>query len=211
MCANARADIESDILHELGQQQLHLRLAGLTFAVLHGTAVILMLGHQPERRPGQDTGLSALTKRHADALLEILVDQWQTPEALGRPGPEPLLRVHIHAQDQPGSLLDVLTSLHATLREALPNLPADDTGVWHVLTHGTAIDATRLTVRLAVPSREVADWDRNKFAEIERTTRERAARAAALRRSASPVDDKLGAPEDTVISINLITAPAEAP
>jgi hypothetical protein len=39
ICANARAGIESDVLSKLGKDQPQLCLAGLTYAVLHGTAI----------------------------------------------------------------------------------------------------------------------------------------------------------------------------
>jgi hypothetical protein len=211
LCANARAGVESEILHDLSDQQPELRLAGLTYAVLHGTAVILMLGHQPGDHTGPGSNLTCLAQRHSADNLAVLVDQWQTQQALGTPGPDPLLRVHIHAKDQPGTLLDIIKALHDTLREAIPALPQKDNDIWHLLMQGTTIHNARMTVRLAVDPREITDWDSSKFGEIERAIRRRAIRAGALRRSASPLDGRLGTSEDTVISVSRICAGAEAP
>jgi hypothetical protein len=213
LCANARVGIENDILSELSRgrgPRQRLGLAGLTYAVLHGTAVILMLAHQPDRHGDPDPDLTDLRERRADVGLAVLVNQWQSAQQLGRAGDEPLLRVRIHAQDRPGTLLDVLNSLNAALRAALPSLPDQDVSVvWHAVTRVTVGHATRLTARLAVEPKDVACWTESKLHEIERETRRGAANEAAARRSVSPLDDALGAPEDTVISVNFVEAAAD--
>ena len=71
----------------------------------------------------------------------------------------------------------------------------------------TSWSTSRLTIRLPATRGEVKGWDRAKFEEIERLTRQRAIRAAALRRAASLTGDRLGAPEDTVISVSLVHFP----
>jgi hypothetical protein len=53
----------------------------------------------------------------------------------------------------------------------------------------------------------VGSWNRAKFEEIERLTRQRAIRAAAARQAASLTGDKLGTPEATVISVGLVRMP----
>jgi hypothetical protein len=165
-----------------------------------------MLGYQQGR--SGDTGLAGLIRRHANASLQVPVDEWQPRSALGQAGPEPLLRLHIHAQDQPGTVLNVLNALGETLEEELPGLSGGDVGVWHALVYSTPIDASRLTVGLAVPAR-----GRLGSGQIRgnRTDHQGAHHPLRVTRPRYLVDDDLGAPEDTVISVGLISAPAETP
>jgi len=156
-------------------------------------------------------GVRLLQDAYADAHLAVLLDEWQSREELKPAGAEPLLRVHIDAPDQPGTLLDTLESLYLTLREAVPGHPDMQNSVWHALTLVTAGSTARLTIRLAAHPDEVARWNRSKFEDIERMTRQRAIRAAAERRAASLTGDLLGAPEDTVISVDAVWTLGDTP
>jgi hypothetical protein len=222
ICADARSGIENAIIDGLSGYS-ELRLAGLTYAVLHGMAVILLLGHQAEPRTVHDVGLAEFLSKHcAGANVVVSVDEWQSREQLGSAGPDPLLRVHIRSEDRPGALRDVLNSLGATLRRELPWLEAtpaeDQIGAWYALSQVAAGHAavTRLTVRLAVNNAPAWDCDKldelkRKLDPIERAVRQDAARAAAdARSSANPSSDELDAPEDPVISVSLIQVPAQA-
>lgn len=218
ICADARNGIESEILDAVADAEPRLRLAALTHAVMHGTSVILMLGHQAGRPHA--SGRPALRDRLAEAFpgsgLLVAVDEWQSSDELGRAGAEPLLRVRARSQDRPGMLLDVLNSLRPALQSALPGVtvPAD-AGVWHAMLTVTAGRATtaRLTLRLPASPDAVEDWDGAKYGEIEREARYVATQAIAERRAASvlPEGEEFGAPENTVISVNLIRAGDEAP
>ena len=55
ICADARSNIESDIVRQLAAVRDHFQLAGLTYALLHGTAVMVLLVHEPKFDP--DSGL----------------------------------------------------------------------------------------------------------------------------------------------------------
>ncbi len=219
LCADARAGIEADILRWMGRCWPGMRLAALSYAVLHGTAVLLMLAHQPDGSTGRKHDLNRLNRHYTEANVQVLWNEWQSPQQLGLVPDEPLLGVHIDAPDQPGLLLDTLRSLQETLQETLqaaqqtvvPGQPDMKNGAWYALTRVTAWSTARLTIRLPTTAEEVRRWDRAKFEEIERLTRQRAIHAAGLRRAASLTGDPLGAPEDTVISVNLIRGPDDEP
>jgi hypothetical protein len=220
ICADARSNIESDIVQKLGKVRPKLHLVGLTYALLHGTAVVLMLGHELEVHTGQEDDLqvklrSELTsaERVYPALprLRVLVNEWRCQNQLGRAKEYPLLQVHFRSPDRPGALLNVLKSLDKTLDE-LFSLKPDDWRVWHAQTRVTAGHAalTRLTVRLHTEPWKVQSWGPVTFEEIERKVRAFAVgeEAAASSSSFSPVGDALDAPEDPVISVSLIRVPA---
>jgi hypothetical protein len=129
----------------------------MNYAVLHGTAVILLLGHQPGGQTPRDGGLAArLAANFPAASLLVAIDEWQSAAQLGHEGPEPVLRVHVRSPDRPGTLLDVLNALQPALRAALPELSAADPSVWYANLKVTAGQTTsaRLTMRLPVPPAE---------------------------------------------------------
>ncbi len=214
LCADARSNIENDVLNWLTDQtkQGGLCLAAVTFAILHGKSIILMLGHQPG---GQAAGES-LPKPDgacARAHLQVLVDEWQSKVELGSAGPESLLRVQIRSQDRPGALLDVLRSLDRTLSEELQLTPeGPQISVWHALNQVVQgqVAYSRLTIRIPAGHGGIEAWDDSKIKDIERAVRQEAAasEAAAARTSPNPFSDGLGAGADPVITINLIKAPA---
>jgi hypothetical protein len=209
VCANAHSGIEHDIVKSLGHD---LRLAGLTYARLHGKAVILLLGHQPGRRWGQHDNLRRdLEENHAGARLQVLVDEWQSRKQLGSAGPEHVLRVHIRAQDRPGVMLDVLDSLHDTLKEDDVRIPANNWNVWHARTLVTDGNTgfVRLTIRVSVGPKQVSGGQKElEFDDVARRVRVLTARKAAANSVARPsgneITDGLAAPQDTVISISPI-------
>lgn len=207
LCADARAGGEADILGWMGQCWPGMRLAGLTYAVLHGTAVMLMLVHQPDGRIGIKGDSDLLTRKFRQVHVAVLYDEWQSPQQLGLVADEPLLGVHIDAPDQPGSLLDTLDSLYKTLNSFLPGERDLGNCVWHAVLRVAAWSTSRLMIRLAATDEEVKDWDRTTFEEIERLTRQRAIQAAAVRRAAGLTGDRQGAPEDTVVSVSLVRFP----
>jgi len=207
LCADARAGVEADILGWMGRCWPGMRLAGLSYAVLHGTAVLLMLVHQPDGRIGLKGDFDLLTRKFTEIHVTVLYNEWQSPQQLGLVADEPLLGVHIDAPDQPGSLLDTLDSLYKTLNSFLPGERDLGNSVWHAFLRVAAWSSSRLMIRLAATQEEVKDWDRATFEEIERLTRQRAIQAAAVRRAAGLTGDRQGAPEDTVISVSLVRFP----
>ena len=212
LCANARGNIENDVVEWLRTEQPKLRLAAVTFAILHGTSVILVLGHQPEGHTDEAASLTGLEKACARARLQVLVDEWQSKAELGAVGPDPLLRVRIRSQDRPGALLHVLRSLDKTLGDELQLTPeGPQINVWHSLNQVLQgnVAQSRLTIRLPAQRDQLQLWDDAKFKAIERAVRQAAAReAAAACSSADAFSDGLGAPADPVITVSLIRAPA---
>ena len=209
ICADARSGVENEIVRGLGPG---LQLAGMTYARLHGKAVLLVLCHQPGGPgAGPDDLAGRLANVCADANLVVLLDKWQSMADLGTAGPEPLLRLHIRSTNRPGAMLDVLDSLRETLQaEAQVALQPDNWNVWHartMVTDGNA-GSCRLTVRLSVEPEVVQAWGPTQIEDIERKVRMLAARrAAAADALASELGEQDGAPEDIVISVRLITVP----
>ena len=167
----------------------------------------MMLAHEPDGRTGKQGELDSLAEQFPDAHVKIAFDRWQSARQLGDVPDGPLLGVHINGPDRPGTLIDTLDSLYATLQDMLPDRPEVKHSVWHALTRVTTGSATRMTIRIGGALEEVASWNRAKFEEIERLTRQRAIRAAAVRQAASLTGDKLGTPEATVISVGLVRTP----
>jgi len=211
--------IECEILDRLDPE---LGLAGLTAAILHGKAVLLLLAHRP-KGPGLPPGVPRHWPRASrpggrDATrpaATVYLDKWQSRQDLGVAGQDPLLRVHMRTPDRPGATLEVLESLRETLYEMAPeSLGERDWKVWYarvVVAHGN-LAQIQLTVRLALdPARTppagkpVTQWGLAEFSKIERQALALAARklVAARRASGSP-DPGLDAPEDTVISVGLV-------
>jgi len=213
-CADWHVGVESEIL---GQLDPDLCLAGLTAALLHGKAVLLVLAHQRSRhghpvRPaaGHDTaGQGGLTTDGP-----IYLDRWQSRADLGMAERYPLLRVHMRTPDRPGATLEVLDSLRETLREMAPeSLGERDWSVWYarvVVAHGNTAQI-QLTVRLncdpaaLAAGKPITQWGSPEFAKIERQALAAAARKlAAAKDSAASATPGLYAPEDTVISVGLV-------
>jgi hypothetical protein len=211
ICGDARNGIESDIIQRLGEERPRLQLAGLTYGLLYGTAVFLVLGHEPDGYEAPDAQLQAdLGKDQALAKVRVLMNEWRSRAQLGHVGEEPLLRVYFRAQDRPGALLDVLRSLGKTLQEDLPSLPRTQWHVWHarIRVSGRAAE-TRLTIRVGADARSLDKWTPITCSDIERKIRTLAARdaAAAAEVVNSPYGYESDAPEDPVIAVGLIQAP----
>jgi hypothetical protein len=220
--ADWRAGIESEILDGLDHD---LQLAGLTAAILHGKAILLLLAHQRSgpayqaggngNAPGRGDDASGTRPALPAASTTRYLDKWQSRHDLGGTDDYPLLRVHMRTPDRPGATLEVLDSLGETLSEMAPELlGVRHWKVWYarvVVAHGN-VAQIQLTLRLAlgpaVPvgtGRAINQWGQPEFSKIERQALALAARkAAAVRRSAGFPDPGLDAPEDTVISVGLV-------
>jgi hypothetical protein len=212
ICADWRSGVESEILAALDPG---LDLAGLTTAVLHGKSVVLLLGHRPGGRGGHDQPALAGPGRGGD--LVVYLDAWQSRKDLGEAREHPLLRVHMRTPDRAGATLEVLESLRATLQEMAPGvLGAGQWKVWYTRTVVAGGNAAliQLTVRLAVnpattpsPDKPIAGWGPAEFSRIERRALALAASKMAASAALAPADAGLDAPEDTVISVGLMTTP----
>ena len=210
ICGDARVGIESDIIQKLGEVRPRLQLAGLTYGLLHGQAVFLMLGHEPDGYTAPDSELQAdLQEDQALAKVRVLMNERRSRAQLGPVEDQPLLRVYFRAQDRPGALLDVIRSISKTLSEGLPSLPRSQWSVWNarIRVSGRAAE-TRLTIRLDIDPLSVDKWNPTTPNDIEQKIRTLAARDAAAAQVANrPAGYESDVPEDPVIRVSLIKAP----
>jgi hypothetical protein len=211
ICSDWRSAEEIEILDSLDPD---LQLAGLTTAILHGKLVILLLGHRPGGRGGHDQAL--LGPPGSDSQAIAYLDKWQSRQQLGEGREQPLLRVRMRTPDRAGATLEVIESLRETLQEMAPgSLTEQDWRVWYTRTVVTAGHAAviQLTVRLAVNpattprNHPIERWGPAEMSKIERRALALAASKMAARGAGSVADLGLDAPEDTVISVSLITTP----
>jgi hypothetical protein len=219
MCADARANIDSDIMQRLAKVRPHFQLAGFTYALLHGTALVVVLVHEPGMRggavggsvrpvsPEETANLQAdMRKNPALAKLQVALDEKLGRNELSPERSYPLLQVRYRWQDHPGAFLHVLGSISATLCDELPSFEPDDWSVSYariqVVTGRMALG--RVAVRLHTPAEEVADWGPRKMEEIERRVASLAAMEAVKSRVPDPGADDLQLPDDLVISIDLM-------
>jgi hypothetical protein len=215
ICADWHTGIESELLSRLDPE---LGLAGLTAAILHGKAVLLLLAHRTGGRGPGPTQPGRQDANGSAALVgdgPVYLDRWQSRQELGQAERNPLLRVHMRTPDRPGATLEVLESLRETLREMAPDsLGERDWNVWYArveVAHGN-IAQIQLTIRLALDptmtpaaGKSVTQWGSLEFSKIERQALAVAARKlAAARRSDGSADPGLDVPEDTVISVRLV-------
>jgi hypothetical protein len=213
ICADWRNGVESEILGSLDPE---LSLAGLTAAVLHGKAVLLLLGHRTGGPGGHDDPQLAV-RGSQDGRPTVYVDRWQSRGDLGAALRHPLLRVHMRAPDRPGATLEVLESLREALQAMAPGtLGARDWHVWYakaVVNDGN-IAQIQLTITLPVDldseqfGQPVGGWGPAEFSKIERRTLALAARkTAAARHAAGFPDPGPDTPSDTVIRVGLVSMP----
>ena len=211
ICSDWRSAGEIEIL---GRLDPGLELAGLTSAILHGKLVILLLGHQPGECRSHDEAL--LAPPGSDSQAIVYLDKWQSRQQLGVSLKQPLLRVHMRTPDRAGATLEVIESLREAFREMAPGWLTDrDWKVWYTRTVVTAGRAAviQLTVRLAVDPaitpqhHPIKCWGPAEMSQIERRALALAAGKMAASGTGSVADLGLDAPEDTVISVNLITTP----
>jgi hypothetical protein len=213
ICADARSNIESDIVCRLHKTWPDLEPVALTFGIMYGTAVVLLLGHEPGESSQRHADLqSEPGSGPAAQRLNVPVNVQRSRRQLGKAEEHPLLRVHVRSPDRPGELLNVLDSLDKALNERIPTLKAaGGWQVWHAQTHVTTGQAalTRMTVRLSTQAADVAKWAPSMIEEIERKIRLMAAceTAAAHDSDGSSGPEPFGA-EDPVISVNVIRMPA---
>jgi hypothetical protein len=208
-CADARSNIENDIINKVERAAPHLQLAGLTYAFLHGMAVVIMIVHEPDGYSGKEGELDAKLQRTPGPKLRALVNEELSREQLGLVTEYPLLRVHFHWQDRPGALLNVLNSLSEILADGLPSIGKDHWSISYARTQVAAGRAAlaRLTIRIHIAPGKLDSWGPN-FEEIERKVRTLAALKSVAGRGASSSGDELGTPDDPVISVDLIRTPA---
>ena len=220
ICADARSNIESDMLVHVAAARPHFQLGGLTYALLHGTAVMVLFVHEPPgSRPwaAEDSAAeleAALQRNPGCDKLHVLLSRRLSREDM-EPVVEhayPMLRVHFGWQDRPGATRNVLESIGTTLREALPAIHGKDWSVSYarlqVLTGQVATG--RLTIRMHIPPQDIADWTADHMEETARNIEFLAASAAAKQaaqaagKTPDASADALNTPEEPVVRIDRI-------
>jgi len=227
ICADARSKIESDILVNLAKARPDVQLGGLTYALLYGTAVMVLFVHEPpgskpepaddsagklqaqmQENPGCDKLRVLLSRRLSHADMEPVVEYAY-----------PILHVYFRWQDRPGATLNVLDSISTALREALPRSHGRDSPSpnhrmdWsvsyarlRVLTGQVA--TARLTIRMHIPEKDIEGWTAERLEEtarnIEFLAAAAASQAAAAGNTPGASADALSAPEEPVVRIDRI-------
>jgi hypothetical protein len=223
ICADARSNIESDIIKRLARVREHFQLRGLTYGLLHGTAVMVLLIHEPAAGPrtgvlpgrvaqdGKDRAAALendLRNGPALARLRVPVDKQLSRNELGdaTTNPYPMLRVRFRWQDQPGALLNMIRSINEVLTEELPSLQRHDWSVSYaslqVLTGQVA--GGWLTIRMHRPAEQISGWDPGKMETMGRKIEALAAARAAGRQRPRSSGTGLGQLEDPMVSIDRI-------
>lgn len=222
ICGDARSNIESDIVHHLAAIREHFQLAGLTYALLHGTAVMVLLVHEPAvdqqgaragqvARPDQDhaAALEAdLREEPGCAKLRVLLCKPLSRDDL-EPAADhsyPMLRVRFSWQDRPGAILNVLESIGLALIGELPAIAKQDWSVAYARVQVLIgqVGLGRLTIRMHVRPQQVQDWNVARMVEMARKIETTAASEAARPGAPGSAVDNAEKPEEPVIAIDRI-------
>jgi hypothetical protein len=146
ICADARSNIEADMIRRrLPFERSDFELVHLNYALLHGTAVLIMLvrareaagvgrippdGDPLHKGPGAGAiDLETRKDRPTWGQARILVNAELSREQLGSMAEQPLLRIRFRWQDRPGVLLHVLDSVIDALREGWPSSAREEYSV----------------------------------------------------------------------------------
>jgi hypothetical protein len=209
MCADGRSNIDSVIMRRLARERPDFQLAGYTFGLLHGTALVVALVHVPAApgspRPGASLEAD-MRKDPALAKLRVLVDEELSHAELSAPREYPMVRVRYRWQDHPGAFLQVVESISATLCDELESFQSDDWSISYariqVITGRMALG--RVALRLHTGAGEVSTWGQRKMEDIERRVASLASAAAMEGQPPVPGGLELERFDDIVISIDLI-------
>ena len=189
MCAEARSNIESDLIGHLIRQLQALphsifrfQLAHLNYARLHGTAVVIVLLHDLGEEHGAAESAAggwlavgdSSSRSQSDGpewgRPQIVVDESVSPGRLGPLVQYPLLRVRYRWQDRPGALANVIRSINNALgKEDPPISPANWSVSYaraHVASGHTALGY--LTIRIHDPVHAGQDWTTTKIERVAR-------------------------------------------
>ena len=211
ICADARSNIERDIIQGIAAVRPELQLAGLTYALIHGMAVVVMLAREHQGDSIRHKANIEADLQHVPTLsnlkLRVLLDKELSNSELEPVGKYPLLRVHFRLQDRPGGLLTVLEALNKALGDQQPPIAPGDWSISYARTQAAVGRAAlaRLTIRLHTDAQKLKSWD---FEEIERKVRTLVGLQAPGTPHTNTFGNQLDIPEDPVISVSLITTPA---
>ena len=219
VCADARSNVESDIIQHLRFPPSRYQLAHLNYARLHGTAVIVMLVHEARggdgagARPGgqfphrtQRWVKSADSETPAWGQPRTVVDAEVSRDDLGPMMQHPLVRIRYRWQDRPGAFLNVLSSVSEALSSESPPIELNNCSISYARLEvaSGSLALGHLTVRVKTPAQEERDWNPMKKERMGRMIGALAALRAESAGASGLREDILGRLEDPVIRIDLI-------
>jgi hypothetical protein len=209
VCEDWHLGVEGLLLARLDPE---LALVGLTSAIHHGKAVLMLLLHQ------SSDGRSPNEHHDSERLGSACLDVWQSSKELGAAVPCPLLHVRMRAPDRAGATSEMLESLRRSIDELSPVvLGGGDLNVRYARTVIANGDVTEIELSIVLPGDQhdgyrivnpAEWWGPSDFARIER-------RALALigqkmagsLRLTSFRDATPETPADTMIRARLVTMP----
>ena len=219
ICADARSNIESDIIDHIAAEQEHFELTGLTYGLLHGKAVMVLLVHEPQvsRKSGVHAGQLPPEQDHVTrtqkrlrpkpvlANVQLVLNKQLSRHELGPETDDPMLRAHFHSRDRPGAFLAVIDSISAELRVQF-DLEQQDWGISYarleVLTGEVATGQLTIRARRArLPAGKLESWSPATMEEIG------GARMNSAAGGAAGSADGLGPAENPVISLDRMMKP----
>lgn len=219
--ADARSNIESEITQRLPAEYQHYQLAHLNYAVLHGTAEIILLLHRTADWPASEISArmqAAPTGRRRPPTVvpdetrlsggqpRIVIDKNVSLRQLGPLTQHPLLRIRYRAQDRPGAFLNIVQAIGEFLDNESPPIPREHWSIsfarLQVATGQVALG--HLTIRLHDATQDRRRWNSGK---LEQMAREVSARAVLL----ATVGGQAGPPrspdsnQDPVVRVDFIS------
>ncbi len=197
--ADARSNVESEIIQCLPTEYQHYQLAHLNYAVLHGMAEIILLLHKTTDR--QTAGMptrrwpARAGRRPPDEETEpssgqprMVIDKNVSLKQLGPLTQHPLLRIRFRGPDRPGAFLNIVQAIGEFLEKESPPIARERWSVSYarlqVATGQIALG--HLTIRLHDDTQDRQRWNSDKVKQMAREVTARAALLAALERQPGP-------------------------
>ena len=218
-CAEARSNIESDIIAKLPPGLSDFELMHLNFALLHGIAVVIILLHErgTPNAPDSSADFLRVREQHADApntpsggavwdKMGTVINGKVSLDQLGPMVPCPLVRIRFRWQDRPGGFLNVLNSINKALQQNPPGISQQERSVSYARLHVATgrVAEGDLTIRLQSAAHDGMQWTPTLAERMARNISADSAIDATERH-----DPRLGAsypdrPENPVIRIDLL-------
>jgi hypothetical protein len=220
VCAEARSNIESDIIEQLPSGMLNFQLMHLNFAVLHGIAVIILLLHE-RAAPSASDGLvdeaqaqgrhteepqTTFSRRAFGDHMGTVINGKVSLDQLGPMVSSPLVRIRFRWQDRPGGFLNVLNSIDSAFKQDPPGIDLEHRSVSYARLHVATGRITEgdLTVRLHSPVRDGLGWTPALTERMARNISANAVRNAMTHHDLRLGDGYMDRPENPVIRIDLL-------
>ena len=227
--ADARSNIESEITQCLPADYQHYQLAHLNYAVLHGTAEIILLLHKTDwrtsesfarrwagtlaRRWAAPTGRRRAPAAAPEGKTELsggqphmVIDKNVSLRQLGPLTQHPLLRIRYRAQDRPGAFLNIVQAIGEFLEKESPPIPREHWSIsfarLQVATGQIALG--HLTIRLHDVTQDRQRWNSGKTEQMAREVSARAGLLATVGEQAGPPRNPDGT-QDPVVRVDFVS------